>query len=420
MGRLSAGHGHVGPTPNNPWLVEVHMTFEAFDAALPIEMAGMERWLPAAMTDGASGGGQTLQAALHRAALDEPETREASRGDERLDREALVLDLWVRASGGGRTNFAALADRPLPGPAVWQGWLILPDDGFLLSLEGDAVAAKNGDGRASFGEDEPQPGEYVDENGNGRWDPGEEQIITVTGRRDVDDDGAPWEPNPGDGPPDGNEPGGGGGGGDPSEPPTDLFEECLSAEELSELSPEKQQAYLVAVEAAEIAREIAAMPDRDSREYGLTIYRDANGVITHSPIAGGNATSVTGPMAAGLPSWGSALGMVHSHPAILFNDSFPNFRLHPTPGTSGDWSAFNGRQDLITQDLMSQGYSSAAASAQANGFVQFIYGASGGPGTGSYELKRYDDGDEARQDTSSENQIANAEKVNMNLGTCGD
>lgn len=50
----------------------------------------------------------------------------------------------------------------------------------------------------------PGPGEYVDENGNGQWDPGEEQIVTVTGVRpnEVDDGdggegGAPWEPDPG-------------------------------------------------------------------------------------------------------------------------------------------------------------------------------------------------------------------------------
>jgi len=110
--------------------------------------------------------------------------------------------------------------------------------------------------------------------------------------------------------------------------------------------------------------------------------------------------------------------MVHSHPAILYDSFIPSFRLHPTPYQ--DWGAFNARQALIAQDLMANhGYSFEAAWAQANSFVQFISGASDEVGSGSYELMRYDDGDEARQNTSSENQTANAENVNPNLGTCG-
>ena len=96
---------------------------------------------------------------------------------------------------------------------------------------------------------------------------------------------------------------------EPAPTPPDL--ECLSDEEKSQLSPKEREAYEVAEEAAEIAREILARPDRDTVEYGALIYRDVNGVITHTPLARGTATTVQMDIT-GLPGYGSVLALVHS------------------------------------------------------------------------------------------------------------
>jgi hypothetical protein len=192
------------------------------------------------------------------------------------------------------------------------------------------------------------------------------------------------------------------------------YEHCRDK---SQMTPEEREDYEVAEEAAEIAREIAAMADKDSREYGAIIYRDANGVITHTALTPGTATSVPNMSTSGMPGWGSALAIVHSHPASLWDPNYPSFRMHPTP--YGDWDAFNGTQKLIADDLINnRGYSFEAAWAQANQFVYFIFGAYDAVGTNRYALHRFDDSDEAHQVTTSENQLAYAESVNTSLGTC--
>jgi hypothetical protein len=117
------------------------------------------------------------------------------------------------------------------------------------------------------------------------------------------------------------------------------------------------------------------------------------------------------------------LAFIHSHPASLYLPDLPLFRLHPTPDSGvpsgqGDWYGFNYIQSMMREDLMSKGYSEAAATARANELVQFVYGASGPKETGKYELHRYDDKDEALQNKRSEEQVAAAEKVSTNLGLC--
>ncbi len=202
---------------------------------------------------------------------------------------------------------------------------------------------------------------------------------------------------------------GGDGGGTPG---GTLYTQCQNT---STLTPEQLEDYLVAAEAAEIAREIMQKLDRDLNEYGAVIYRDATGVITHTPLTPGNATSVPNLSLDGMTSWGQALGVVHTHPASLFNAATPNFRLHPTPG--GDWVFFNSIQSLIQTSLESSGFSATHADAQANQFVQFVFGAADAAGTDNYALMRYDDGDEAYQFTG-ESQISHADYVNLRLGLC--
>jgi len=147
-------------------------------------------------------------------------------------------------------------------------------------------------------------------------DDGEGQEVVVDGIRPREPGGSGGLTS-GTGGGGGQEGGGGEGSGDGGGESSDLYDHCLSAEEFNQLSPEQQEDYLVAVEAAEIAREIALMPDRDFIEYGSIIYRDANGVITHTPIAGGNATSVTGPMAGGV----ARLGKRAEHGPLAPSDS---------------------------------------------------------------------------------------------------
>lgn len=222
--------------------------------------------------------------------------------------------------------------------------------------------------------------------------------------------------------------GGGGGGGDNSNtndqettggqdpPPAEVY--CLSADALSQLTPKELEAYQVAVVAAKIAREIYAMPDRDHVEYGAIIYRDTDGVIKHTPLTRGTASSLPeGVSIAGTPGWGSALGLIHSHPALLYNEAYPLFRMHPTP--YGDWAAFNWMQEQIVFDLTTNhGWSFEAASNKALGFVQFMLGANGDVGTGYYGFYRYDDGGEANQTRSSFDQLMFADSIDFNLGLC--
>ena len=81
-------------------------------------------------------------------------------------------------------------------------------------------------------------------------------------------------------------PGEGGGGDDPLPTPPDL-----NCSDKSQMTPQQRLDYEISEEAAEIAREIMATGDKDGYEYASLIYRDANGVITHTPIARGTPWS---------------------------------------------------------------------------------------------------------------------------------
>lgn len=206
--------------------------------------------------------------------------------------------------------------------------------------------------------------------------------------------------------------GGGRGGSAPAPAPPPL--ECATADELSRMSPEEREDYDIAAEAAEIAREITAKSDKDTNEYGSLIYRDANGVITHTPLTRGTNTTVAID-ATGIPNFGQVLAMVHSHAANTFTSNQPFFKLFPTPNVlmpngQGDWYGFDYYKGQIRQALLSQGASTTDAAIAAGAFRQFIVGPTATAGTGSYALVGYNGGD---RDT-----ITLGQKINMNLGLC--
>ena len=180
------------------------MTFEGLDAAFPIEFG----LLPQARAMAPADGTTTLEAALRAAGLAETMMAEGDMVDRRAAREPLtVLDLPVDARSGGPST----AFDPWGGAAVGKA--------------GDEPRA-GPDPTIMTPGGTPPPGGYVDSNGNGQYDPGEEQVIVVNGRRpnEVDegggseDGGWPWEPNPGNDA-GGGTPGDGGVGGAP--PPGD-------------------------------------------------------------------------------------------------------------------------------------------------------------------------------------------------------
>ena len=247
-------------------------------------------------------------------------------------------------------------------------------------------------------------GNYEDLNGNGQWDEGEPLVATGT-RPSTGFSTGPGDTGGVGGTPVGEGSGtpGGSGGGTQQPAPTPPGLECLSESELAQLSSEEREAYLVTAEAAEIGREIQAQPDRDSREYASLIYRDVNGVITHTPIEPGGPTSSTANMI-GIQSWGQVLGYVHSHTAMTWSGEFPDYKLYPTPDSGavtgqGDWSAFDQMAAYIS-----------AAGGDPQNFKQFVLGPTGPVGSDKYELRGYAADD---RDTTTLGQ-----KIDSNLGTC--
>lgn len=260
-----------------------------------------------------------------------------------------------------------------------------------------------------------KPGKYYwDTDGNGKYTDGETIIAIQPEFSQLDEDGGSdgWY-------------GGydfttanyfdeGGGDFQPNATPPDV--NCLTQSQIDALSPEAREQYYVAVEAAEIAREIMLMPDHDTREYASLINRDANGVITHTPLAVGTATSVT-PNMTGMANMGQFLGIIHSHPAVTFMDRVPDFKIYPTPdaaavGGAGDWSSFDWyRQQMEASLVRDHGLSAAEAAVRTGNVSQFILGATGPVGSGSYGFHQYSNTDRDR--------ITPGAKVNINLGLCG-
>ncbi|HEX8364677.1 MAG TPA: hypothetical protein VF603_05270 [Allosphingosinicella sp.] len=208
----------------------------------------------------------------------------------------------------------------------------------------------------------------------------------------------------------------GGGGGyveetTPAEPepsPPDL--NCLTPAQISALSPVERDAYFMSVEAAEIAREIMTKADRDTREYGSIIYRDSNGVITHTPVVPGGPTSVS-PTSEGMANFGQFLGLVHSHTAATYIASMPNYKLFPTPGAGGDWPVFDWYTQQMYNSLISDhGMSVQQAADRVSNVRHFMVSPMGPMGSDLYGVFGY-----ANHDRDS---FTPGQRVNINLGLC--
>ena len=193
----------------------------------------------------------------------------------------------------------------------------------------------------------------------------------------------------------------------PRPTPPDLVCAPLS----SFLWPEQLLDYKISTEAAKIAREILQRPDHNTVEYGSYIYRNASGVITHTPINTDNNPTSVSISTTGLPNWGAVLGMVHSHPASTYNAAFPDFKTYPTGSATGDWAAydwvFQAKYDSLTTH---HGLTGAARDQEAYSFRQYIVGAADKSGTENYELRGYafDDRD----------QVTLGQNISLNLGLC--
>lgn len=200
----------------------------------------------------------------------------------------------------------------------------------------------------------------------------------------------------------------------PEHAPTPPDLECMDT---GQLSPEELLDYKIAEIAAKIAREILERPDHNTIEYGSMIYMDADGVLRHTPITAG------GPTWAGMNMTGVShsqiYGMVHSHPAALYDPERPDFRLFPTPDAAGpngqgDWAAYDSRVDLMIEALTQQGASAFETEQRHLQFRQYVlgYGSSWLGGPPQYELRGYDRDD---RDIATVGQ-----KVSLNLGLCND
>lgn len=154
--------------------------------------------------------------------------------------------------------------------------------------------------------------------------------ILVTGDRDKW-----WEDlfdQPGGG--GGSSGGGGGGGGElpPNEP--DLYDAC----------DDRKSDSL----AQSINDEIQGKPDKDTREYGALIWKDAAGNVHRTALVPGTNGRVpwpSDPGELGLDSYSQVIGMVHSHPTLvnLGTDAQPNWVSASYTGIhGGDWVAADG------------------------------------------------------------------------------
>ncbi|HEV2080349.1 MAG TPA: hypothetical protein VGR19_10710 [Allosphingosinicella sp.] len=201
---------------------------------------------------------------------------------------------------------------------------------------------------------------------------------------------------------------------DPADETGEATPPDLDCRDPSKMTPQELRDYRVSQQAARVATEIMAKPDKDTNEYGALIYRDTDGSINHAPVTLGGPTWVQ-PSFAGIQNWGQVLAMVHSHPAGQFIENDPEFKMYPTPdaaaGGKGDWYAFDETAKMIKSSLETDhGMSPSQASIEVAQFRQYVLGPSGPKDTNQYELHGYDRNDRDR-DTLGQ-------KVALALGDC--
>lgn len=192
-----------------------HRSFEGFDAVPVVESAGF--WAVALLTEAPLEPADDLATAMRQIAqAPQAEVQAESERSVTFDRaEAELVDLWVRA---GDNAYRGVERPALAASASLHGLMAAGGDLDFRAWTKTSVL------RADF--IQPDPGNYVDSNGNGQYDEGEEIIVKGTRPKTVDDDGAPWDPKPGD------DIGGGDKGGGPGlEPPREP--DCSKSNEIT-------------------------------------------------------------------------------------------------------------------------------------------------------------------------------------------
>jgi hypothetical protein len=309
------------------------MTFEAFDAALPIETAGFSpglAMLPEAPTNAAD----TLDAALREIGRG-PEVETATRAEMLLDRAALraeagILDLWVHGRGG--LNVQAL-DRPGPGlwaDTSWRAWALQSEDD-AAPADGHARAGKELVLHANLDKPPPKPDPKEEDN---------EVVVKGSRPKTVDDEGGL------DGVPSGDP-----GGADPAapgvSPPIARDTPCVEA------SPSDVSLQELNNKALAASMDIVRLGKEDVYEYGVIIYLQ-DGVLHRTTVFGDERPGQINwnlgiPL---LPNGVIIVATVHNHPDIGgINDGIPSYNNIMTGTRGSDWDSYSSFLSLNTRGI---------------------------------------------------------------------
>lgn len=148
-----------------------------------------------------------------------------------------------------------------------------------------------------------------------------------------------------------------GGSGDDELDPEEPLDPPQSCQDISSLTDEQKEAYLIQYLAQRIAALIRAQPQQN-REWGSAINRDYGGNYRFTPLTPAidhraNIDYSGMPQVNGYPDYALIVGLLHSHPRInldsngsglevdYWDASDPTRLLRPW---SGDWSAYSGLQ----------------------------------------------------------------------------
>ena len=148
-----------------------------------------------------------------------------------------------------------------------------------------------------------------------------------------------------------------GGGGNDELDPKEPLDPLQSCQDISSLTDEQKEAYLIQYLAQRIAALIRAQPQQN-REWGSAIYRDYGGNYRFTPLAPAtdhraNVDYSGMPQVNGHPDYALIVRLLHSHPRLnlpldgngqetdYYAANDPTRLLRPW---SGDWAAFTGLQ----------------------------------------------------------------------------
>jgi hypothetical protein len=267
------------------------------DSGFVPDLPGAEMALIAAC-DGA------LEAALRGfGASDAPAAAEA--------RGALLFDLFVDARSGYRAEGAGRSAEDILATTSWRGWLMGEDSATLSSQ-------KDGRGLKELW------AAFEDVDGDGK----EDEPIVVKGDRKVDDDSG------------GDTGGGYGDGSYPGEPgspePGDGGGTNLDEQEQNDCRDRK---------ALEARDQIDADSNENTKEHGIIIYRDANGVLQKSGLIEGGYLDIPGTLVVAEINrlgiqFSQIVGWVHNHPTYSYGNA-PELNRYPSGGAveGGDWNS---------------------------------------------------------------------------------